>query len=96
MVVTYNKTYRQAKKGNGWELFTDVSFKDSNIVWQLESVVLANLHLPFDEIYLKLREEYKSKKVKSRCVIDKIDNRIEVIVRGVFPRFYIKKTSSFK
>ena len=96
MVVTYNKTYRPAKEGNGWELFSDVSFKDSLIVWQLESVVLRNLHLSFDGMYLKLKEEYKTKTVRSRCVIDKNDDSIEVIVSGVFPRFYIKKKSSFK
>lgn len=97
MIATYNKTYKQLKKGNEWEFFSDVNLlKDSNIVHQLESVVLINLHLSFDEIHSKLKEEYKNKTVRSKCVIYKSDDIIEVIVKGVFPRFYIKKNRSLK
>lgn len=65
MVITYNKRYRPAGNGNGWQLFTDVNIKDSWIVWQLETTVRMNLNLSFDEIYLELKEDYKNKSVRS-------------------------------
>lgn len=91
MIITYEKSYRPELDGNGWKLYSDVTFKDSAIIYRLYSVAVNNEKLSFDDLYERLREEYRNKTFKSRCEITKDNDRIEVIVKGVFPRFYIQK-----
>lgn len=91
MIITYNKTYRESVQGIDWQLFSCVSFKDSLIISELEGAVIQNSDTPFDELYNKLKGVYKNRTVKSRCDISKDETRIEVTVKGVFPRFYIEK-----
>lgn len=90
MIVTYNKTYREVVMGIDWTLFSDTKLhKDSLIVHDLENFVKTHQSTPFILLYDMMKWEYKHKKVKSRCDIQLEDNKIEVTVRGVFPRFYI-------
>lgn len=91
MVITYNKTYREAAVGKGWKLYSCVSFKDSSIINILYNIVLKNTDVSFDQIYTSLKENYKHKTAKSRCEISHNNGRIEVTVKGVFPKFYIEK-----
>lgn len=91
MIITYDKGYRVAYKGNGWTCYSDTKMKDSLIVHALEGVVAENKDKTFDEIYDLLKDRYDNKTEKSRCSIYKEDNTIDVTVRGVFPRFYILK-----
>jgi hypothetical protein len=91
MIITYNKTYREASTGNGWKLYSCVSLKDSVIINILYNIVLKNTTASFDEIYTSLKENYKHKIAKSRCGITKDNGIIEVTVKGVFPKFYIEK-----
>lgn len=91
MEITFTKTYNKVTYGNGWILYSDVQLKDSKIIWILYHIVIKNTQVTFDEIYPSLKENYNNKTVKSRCDITKDENRIEVTVKGVFPRFYIEK-----
>lgn len=93
MIITYQKTYRESVKGIDWQLFSCTSIlKDTVIIHTLEKIVINNPQLTFEEMFTSLKENYKHKTCKSRCDIYKDDKRIEVIVKGVFPKFYIQKT----
>jgi hypothetical protein len=102
MEITFKKTYRKLdmdgsgefdcnNKGSNWTAYHCVDLKDSAIIHQLLNIVCTNRDVEFDTLYEKLKEHYKNKTVKSRCDIIKDEQRIEVIVKGVFPRFYIQK-----
>lgn len=91
MQITYEKNYRKKCSGEDWDLMSDVGRKDSLIVYQLEKVAEKHTHLSFDEMAGLLRDYYKNRDVRSRCDIYEVDGRVEVVVKGVFPRFYILK-----
>jgi len=91
MVITYNKSYGESRKGIDWILYQDLKFKDSLIIWNLFNFVKANTGMTFDNLYESLKIQYKNKTVKSRCVIECDENRIEILTKGTFPRFYITR-----
>lgn len=91
MTITYEKNYRKKCDGNGWSLMSDVGRKDSLIVHQLEKCVSDNWQMPFEDMYELLKDFYKNRDVRSSCSIYEDENNIEVITKGVFPRFYIQK-----
>lgn len=93
MMITYEKGYRFNAAGNGWALYSDDKKNETLIVHQLRQFVLTNQMLTFDELYKGLKKQYRNKTVRSNCSIDICGERIEVTVRGVFPRFYITKTN---
>ena len=96
MIITYDKTYKVAGTGINWKLYSDVGFKDSLIVHQLLSFVKENPMIGFSKIAGELRKQYQNKKVRSRCSIVGNSDRIEIIVKGVFPRFYIERNICYK
>jgi len=94
-IVTYIKgPYKEVKSQSNWILYSDVGIKDSLIISQLLNVVKQNLNTPFEDLYSLLKESYKNKTVRSSCSIYQTTNRIEIINRGIFPRFYIELNES--
>lgn len=91
MEIVYNKSYRKSCKGINWTLYEDVEIKDSLIIFHLFNFVKTNEEMLFDDLHEALKLEYKNKTVKSRCVIEKDSNNINILVKGVFPRFYVQK-----
>lgn len=92
MTITYEKNYQKKCEGNGWVLASVTSMNDSLIIRQLEKCAIDNTHIPFEDMYELLRDFYKNRDVRSSCSIYELGDRIEVIVRGVFPRFFITKS----
>lgn len=93
MTITFEKKYRESTKGVDWQLYSAVSLKDTVIIHTLEQIVINNPQVTFDEIHTSLVSNYKHRTAKSRCDINKDGDRIEVIVKGVFPKFYIVKST---
>lgn len=91
MEVTYTKHYRIIEDAPGLKIYSDVDFKDSLIVWQLLNIARKEKDKPTEEIYDILKEHYKNKTVRSSCHIIKNGGDIEILTKGVFPRFYIEK-----
>ena len=72
MVITYDKTYRQAADGNGWQLFTDVSLKDSNIIYQLyysSSVYSSDMSPNGESIYIFISNDCKILVAKKHMIV---------------------------
>lgn len=92
-VTTTTKSYRGPYEGKGWKMYSDIAFKDCLIVYELHGHCLENPELSFEELHESLKEYYAKKKVRSCCRISKTDDRIEILKRGGFPRFYILNTN---
>lgn len=91
MVITYTKSYNEVCEGINWTLYQDIKLKDSLIIWKLFNFVKSNKEMLFEDLYAAVKFEYQTKTVKSRCVIEKDGQNINILVKGVFPRFYIQK-----
>lgn len=78
MIIEYIKTADKSNKGNGWIKYSCISFKDTNIFFELDKIVQDNLDKTFDEIFDILKKTYKNKESKSRCDIYKTDNVIHI------------------
>ncbi len=94
MTITCNKSYRQKATGPDWELMSDVSMKDTEIIYALESYVISNKEVCFSKMHDLLKSRYARKKERSKCTI--INNpdygTIEVCGKSLmFPRFFIVK-----
>ncbi len=105
MEIIFKKNYRPLdmdgdgkfncnNQGKNWAAYHCVDLKDIHIIHKLLNIVVVNKDVDFDTLYEKMEEHYKSKTVKSRCYIMKDEQRIEVIVKGVFPKFYIEKDNN--
>lgn len=95
MIVTCEKNYRVKCSGNGWQLYSDVSMKDSLIVHALERLVIESAELSFLQVCEALKERYKNKTERSRCAIRMAhEGFFEVSIRSSFPVFYILQNES--
>ena len=93
MKIEISKQYpRSITNGPDWQIYSDVGFGDTQIIWALYTEAKENSDKPFSEMGQILRNRYRSRKEKSDCQIYEYDRMIEVCrPKGGFPRFYILK-----
>ena len=94
MRVNYTAKYTPgpvAKSGE-WKAFRRYKHNDTLIIDHLWKVVKESTDLTFEDLYRKIKEAYRTTAIRSICSISTpTPDDIEVIVKGVFPKFYITR-----
>lgn len=95
MIIEYTDTAKSTKvEGNDFTALLFNRKHNTNIIYELWSVVKENERKPFEEMYEILREAYKNRQSRSRCEIYRhTDSMIEVNNKGVFPNILITKNN---
>lgn len=93
MIITATKSdYNRVCDGPDWVLYSDVSFKDTNIIWELYEHTKKLIGVPYSKISDALKQKKLESKFKSGCMILDSGDMVEVTKpKGGFPRFYILK-----